>query len=200
MGDLQARVALLNESQERLFTEARYQRDLARVRLFRTVIACGILGPLGALFIHLLLAGRMVRRLHAVQENARRLAHGLPLEPVPAGSDEIAALGIQLENAAYLLRERERELRISERRYRDLFDRAPIPYEETDLEGAVTRFNQAVCTLLHARRSEMAGRLAWDFMSPERQEQAREAMMRRIAAGRKPAPSNASICWTTART
>jgi PAS domain-containing protein len=94
------------------------------------------------------LAGRMVRRLQAVEENARRLAHGLPLEPMPPGSDEIAALGNQLEDAAYLLRERERDLRVSERRYRDLFDRAPIPYEETGLDGVVTRFNQAVCTLL----------------------------------------------------
>ena len=49
------------------------------------MIFCGILGPLGALFIHLLLVGRMVRRLRAVEENARRLAHGLPLEPLPAG-------------------------------------------------------------------------------------------------------------------
>ena len=56
----------------------------------------------------------MVRRLKAVQENARRLAHGLPLEPLPAGTDEIASLGSQLENAAYLLQERERELSESE--------------------------------------------------------------------------------------
>jgi PAS domain S-box-containing protein len=188
MGDLQARVALLGEHQERLFTQAGYDRDLARGRLFRTVIVCGILGPLGALFIHLLLAGRMVRRVQAVEENARRLAHGLPLEPLPKGSDEIAALGVQLEDAAYLLRERERRLRISERRYRDLFDRAPIPYEETDLEGVVTRFNQAVCTLLRCSPEQMIGRLAWNFMSPQRQEEAREAMMRRIQTGQEAGP------------
>jgi PAS domain S-box-containing protein len=188
MGDLQARVALLGEYQERRFTQARYERDQARVRLFRAVIVCGILGPLGALFIHLLLAGRMVRRLQAVEENARRLAHGLPLEPLPPGSDEIAALGDQLQNAAYLLRERERELRVGERRYRDLFDRAPIPYEETDLEGLVTRFNQAVCTLLKCSPEQMAGRLAWNFMSPERQEEARDSMMRRIRTGQEADP------------
>lgn len=183
MGALQAQVALLNAGQERLFTQARYERDLARIRVFRTVIACGIVGPLGALFIHLLLAGKMVRRLRAVQENARRLAHGLPLEPLPKGGDEISTLGNQLENAAYLLRERERELQLSERRYRDLFDRAPIPYEETNLEGAVTRFNQAVCTLLRCTPHSMVGRMAWDFMSPERQEQARHDILRHIQGG-----------------
>jgi PAS domain S-box-containing protein len=188
MGNLQARVALLREAQERLFTQAHFARDLARRRLFRTIMVCGIVGPLGALFIHLLLAGRMVRRLQAVEDNARRLAHGLPLEPLPPGSDEIAALGKQQEDAAYLLRERERDLRVSERRYRDLFDRAPIPYEETDVAGVVSRFNQAVCTLLRCTPEQMRGRLAWDYISPERQEEARAATMRHIQTGQEADP------------
>ncbi len=188
MADLQSRVSLLNENQERLFAAARYQRDVVRRRLFRTVILCGTLGPLGALFIHLLIAGRMVRRLQAVEENARRLAHGLPLKPLPPGTDEIASLGSQLETAAYLLQARELELGESERRYRDLFDQAPIPYEETDREGAVRRFNQAVCTLLKSTPQQMKGRMAWDFMSPERQEQARATMKRRIQTGEEAGP------------
>jgi PAS domain S-box-containing protein len=188
MGNLQARVALLREYQERQFARARYQRDLARRRLFRTVVGCGIVGSLGALFVYLLLTGRMVRRLQAVEENARRLAHGLPLEPMPEGSDEIAALGNQLEEAAYLLRARERDLRESERRYRDLFDRAPIPYEEADLEGVVSRFNDAVCTLLRCTPEQMRGRPAWDFLSPQRQEAARAATMRHIQNGQDADP------------
>ena len=188
MAGLQSGVAQLSESQEQVFAKSRYQRDQARARLFRVIIVCGILGPLGALFIHLLLAGRMVRRLRAVEENARRLAHGLPLEPQPPGWDEIDAVGNQLEDAAFLLRERERELSVSERRYRDLFDRAPIPYEETDLEGVVSRFNQAVCTLLRCSPEQMIGRRAWDFMSPERQGEAREAMMRRMRDGHEAGP------------
>ncbi len=188
MGDLQARVSLLNDYEERQFTQAHYERDRARIRLFHTVIACGILGPLGALFVHLLLAGRLVRRLRAVEENARRLANGLPLQPMPESSDEIGTLGKQLEDAAYLLRERERELRLSERRYRDLFDQAPIPYEETDLQGVVRRYNQAVCSLLRCSPEQTMGRHAWDFMSPERQEAAREAMLRRVRDGQESGP------------
>src|ERR1039457_214451 len=188
MGNVQARVALLREYEERQFALAHYQRDLARRRLFRTIVVCGIVGPLGALFVHLVLAGRMVKRLQLVEENARRLAHGLPMDPMPQGTDEIAALGNQLEDAGYLLRERERDLRVSERRYRDLFDRAPIPYEETDLDGAVSRFNQAVCTLLKCTPEEMMGRLAWDYLPPERQDEAREAMMLRIQTGQEAEP------------
>jgi PAS domain S-box-containing protein len=183
MAAIQADLSLLSQEEERIFTGARYVRDLARQRLFRTVIACGILGPLGALFIHLLVAGRLVRRIELVEENARRLAHGLPLEPFPSGSDEIASLARQLEDAAVLLRAREGELQESERRYRDLFDQAPIPYEETDREGNVRRFNLAVCALLQSTPDQILGRSAWDFVSPDQQEVVRADIMERMATG-----------------
>ena len=176
MADLQARINLLSDYEERLFTGARYERDLARRRLFATVIFCGILGPFGALFTHLLIAGRLVRRLQMLEENARRLAHGLALEPMPQGTDEIASLGRQLDDAAYLMTERER-------RFRDLFDRAPIPYEEVDRDGAIRRFNQAMCGLLKTTPQQMAGRHAWDFVVPDRQEEFRAAFLERMAKG-----------------
>lgn len=185
MEELQTHLTLLSEEEERLFTGAREERDHARQRLFRIIMACGIIGPLGALLIHLLVAGRLVRRVRLVEENARRLAHGLPLEPFPAGTDEIAALARQLQDAAYLLRERERELRESEKRHRDLFNQAPIPYEETDCQGVVTRFNQAVCTLLKCSPERTLGRQAWDFVAPDQQEGFGAAMMERIATGKE---------------
>jgi len=183
MQELQARLTLLANEEERRFTQARYDRDLARRTLFRTVILCGILGPLGALFIHLLVAGRLVKRIELVTENARRLAHGLPLEPLPAGNDEIAALARQIDDAAFVLQAREVELRESETRYRDLFDRAPIPFEETDREGLVTRFNQAVCSLLRCTPDRLLGRYAWDFIAPSGQEAFRSAMLERMETG-----------------
>jgi PAS domain S-box-containing protein len=188
MGELQAQLAVLSSEQDQLFTKARLDRDLSRQRLFRTVVVFGTLGPLGALFIHLLVSGRLVRRIQRVEENARRLAHGLPLEHFPAGTDEIAALARQIEDAAYLLRDREGELRGSERRYRDLFNQAPIPYEETDCQGVVTRFNQAVCTLLKCTPDQVLGRHAWDFVAPDQQHEFRSAMLDRIATGQETGP------------
>jgi len=188
VADLQARLALLAGEEERRFTQARYERDLARRNLFRTVLACGILGPMGALLIHLLVAGRLVKRIEKVTENARRLAHGLPLEPFPGGTDEIAALARQLQDAATLLQERERELRGSETRYRDLFDQAPVPFEETDSNGVVTRFNQAVCALLRCAPARLTGHYAWDFVPSDEQEGFRSAMLGRIASGASAAP------------
>ena len=142
-----------DRAEELRLAELLGRRDSARRKLSGILVCCGILGPLGALFMHLLIADKLAWRLRAVQENARRLAHGLPLAPFPTGTDEIAKLARQLEDAAYLMRGRERELRESESRFRDLFDRAPIPYEETDAKGVIRRFNQEVCEAFenHAR-------------------------------------------------
>jgi hypothetical protein len=161
MGDLQARVALLSENQERLFTQARLELEQARKRLFRTVMVCGILGPLGALFVHLLLAGRMVRRLRRWRK-IRRLAHGLPLEPLPRGSDEPPP-GNQPEDAAYLLRERELKPRQRTPPLRP-FDRAPISTKRPTW-GVVTRFNQAVQLLKCPGADDRPLRL--EFLPPQ---------------------------------
>jgi PAS domain S-box-containing protein len=178
-----AAVDNLSAIEEKQFAWARSQRDATRQSLFRTLLACGILAPLGALFMNLVVAGRLSRRIAAVAENARRLAHGLPLEPFQRGTDEISALAQQIEDAAYLLRKREREVKDNEQRYRDLFDRAPIAFEETDRGGLIRRFNQAVCTLLKCQPDQILGRKAWEFVAPDQQENFRQAMTERIATG-----------------
>lgn len=183
LSEIQPRINQIVHEQDLRLLDARIARDTAGRSLFRVVLACGVIGPLGALFLHLLIAGRLVHRLAAVEENARRLAHGLPLEPSIQGTDEIAALSRQIDSAAYLLRERERKLVESEQRYRDLFDHAPIPYEETDRDGEIRRFNQAVCTLLKSTPDRILGRRAWDFVAPNAQEAFRTALMDRLARG-----------------
>src|ERR1039458_8588419 len=87
LGEVQGGINLYTEERERRFLAARNLRDVKRQRLFRTVMACGVLGPLGALFMHFIVSGRMVRRIQAVEENARRLALGLPLDPFPARTE-----------------------------------------------------------------------------------------------------------------
>jgi PAS domain S-box-containing protein len=183
MAELQRAIGAYSQQSEQRFVEARKDSDARRQRLFRAVMACGVLGPLAALFLHFIMSGRLVRRIRAVEENARRLAHGLPLEPFEPGSDEITALARQLEDAAYLLGEREREVLESESRYRDLFDRAPIAFEETDRQGVVRRFNQAVCTLMKCAPDQLLGRHAWDFVAPDQQEAFRLAMLDRLSTG-----------------
>lgn len=177
------RLDQLNQYEERQFSQARSLRDLARRRLFGVVMVSGVAGTLGALLIHLLIAGRLVRRIRLVQENARRLALGLPLAPPVRGSDEIAELGRQVEEAARLLEARDREVNARERRYRELFDQAPVPYEETDLKGVVRHFNQAVCDLLKTTPDRLLAYQAWEFVAPDRQETMRLAILERLRTG-----------------
>jgi PAS domain S-box-containing protein len=188
MAAIESRIVVIGAEQDRLFAAARYRADVAHQRLFRTVAACGIFGPMGALFIHLLIAGRMVRRIEEVEKNARRLAHGLALEPFPRGTDEIASLARQLEDAAVLLGGRERELRQSERRYRDLFENAPVPYEETDRIGIVTRFNQAVCNLFQCSATQVLGRFAWEFVDPAQRDAVGAILIERVNSGVETGP------------
>ncbi|HTS30652.1 MAG TPA: ATP-binding protein [Bryobacteraceae bacterium] len=188
VADAEQRLIALQRARDVALRRATEARDSARARLFRIVMVCGMVGPLGALLVHLVLAGRLVRRLHMVEENAWRMANGLPFEAFDQGSDEIADLAHRLEEAANLLRGRERELRESERRFRDLFDQAPIPYEETDLDGSVRRYNQAVCNLLKCEPERIMGCLAWDFVAPDQQDEFRAAMMERLARGVETGP------------
>jgi PAS domain S-box-containing protein len=186
--ELELRIARLSEYEAARFTQAQQRRDLARRRVLLTLLGCGVLGPLATLFVHLVVSGGMLRRLRVMQDNAHNLAHGLPLDPVPPGTDEIAALGNELESAAHLLRDRERDLRESESRYRDLFDRAPVPHEETDADGKVRRVNQAICALLRRSPEELIGHSAWELVASGSQDASRTALMGRIASGRETAP------------
>jgi PAS domain S-box-containing protein len=188
IADLEARLARLGEWEASRYADSVRRRNSARLLVFQTLLLCGALGTLVTLIVHLAITRRVVQRLRMVEENARRLAHGIPLQPPPAGSDEISELGQELEQAAHLLSQRERELKERERLYRDLFDHAPIPYQETDVTGIVRRVNEAACNLLQSAASQMIGRPAWDLIAAGDQEISQSSMLQRIAAGAEAAP------------
>jgi PAS domain S-box-containing protein len=169
------------ETLERKLAAARRERQAARLRLRNVLLGFGLLGPLAALLINLAGSATGVRRLRLAAENARRLAHGEPLSETVEGTDEIATLARQIRDAAAIMQERERLVSASERRYRDLFDRAPVPYEETDSAGIVRRLNQEVCNLLRCGPERILGSAAWDFVDPDHREQFRADMLDRIA-------------------
>jgi PAS domain S-box-containing protein len=175
-------------AQDRIIADARAQRDYWRHVVVVLAGFCGIVGPVAALLLHLFVTGRMASRVRAVERNAYRLAHGLALTPLPDGVDEISVLGKQLEDASQRMRARERELRESESRYKDLFDRAPVPYEETDRQGIVRRFNQEVCLLLKCSPERILGGYAWDFVAPDQREAFRRAMLERVATAAETPP------------
>jgi len=74
------------------------------------------------------------------------------------------------------------------RRFRDLFDNAPVAYHELDMEGRILRVNWSECELLGYERREMIGRSAWDLVVPEDREASREAVRGKLNGTRSLAP------------
>ncbi len=98
--------------QENQFLERRTAQASRVSRSGFVVIAGGLLlVPLGAILGMLLFTSAISRRIEVLQENARRLARGLPVSLTPSGSDEIGRLEQSLFEAGTLLADRERQLR-----------------------------------------------------------------------------------------
>ncbi|MEA2631491.1 MAG: two-component system, NtrC family, sensor kinase, partial [Chloroflexota bacterium] len=69
----------------------------------------------------------------------------------------------------------ENALRVSEERFRRLYDEAPVGYHEIDTEGRILNINKTECDLLGYTREEAVGRSVFDFVAPEFREQAHAA-------------------------
>ena len=82
-------------------------------------------------------------------------------------------LGTQLENARLYdeisseLKQRQRveeALRASEARFRELYDEAPVGYQEVDVAGRIIRVNRTELEMLGYAAEELLGRPIWEFM------------------------------------
>jgi len=67
----------------------------------------------------------------------------------------------------------ENALRVSEERFRRLYDEAPVGYHEIDTEGRILNINKTECELLGFSREEVLGRDVFEFVVPDLREQAR---------------------------
>jgi PAS domain S-box-containing protein len=81
------------------------------------------------------------------------------------------------------LRRTEEALRLSEERFRSLYEDAPVPYHEVDRNGILQRVNRAEAALLGYEASQMLGRPAWSFVAAEDRDAAREAIQRTLSGG-----------------
>ena len=79
----------------------------------------------------------------------------------------------------------EEALRESERRFRDLFDDAPVGYQELDAQGSVVRVNRTLCRMLGYEEAELLGRHIWDFeWAPgEPPQETRRKFLEKLRAG-----------------
>jgi PAS domain S-box-containing protein len=170
----------------RLFDLAGESRALGYQQFSMLAVFCGIAGPFGGLVLNLLMTRRLARRVGLVGANAHRLATGQAIEDMPGGSDEIANLGREIQEAAALLSARQNRLAESEKRFRELFDQAPVPYHETGPDGIVLRVNEAECRLFGYAASEIVGKPAWEFIAPEDRAEVSDRLHEAIRTGVAP--------------
>lgn len=83
----------------------------ARERVQRIALAGAGVGAAGGILLVLFTTRRLARRLRRLEDNARRLADGDPLEEFESSRDEIGRVARELEEAGELLQRRETELR-----------------------------------------------------------------------------------------
>ena len=66
----------------------------------------------------------------------------------------------------------ERAVQESERRFRELFDDAPVAYHELDLNNHITRVNGTELAMLGYSAEEMVGKSIWNFIIEEKPDEA----------------------------
>jgi len=78
----------------------------------------------------------------------------------------------------------ERAKEESERRYREMFDLAPVGYHELDDGGRIVRVNNTEVELLGYTVEEMVGRYVWQFL--QESESSRDSVLAKLAGIKKP--------------
>ena len=78
----------------------------------------------------------------------------------------------------------EEALQESERRFRDLYDHAPLGYHEYNKDGRITQVNQTDLDMLGYSGEEMIGQYIWKFNVGE--ERVREEVLEKLAGKRPP--------------
>ncbi len=81
----------------------------------------------------------------------------------------------------------EEALKRSEERFKDLYDSAPVGYQEYDIEGRITNVNRTELDMLGYSREEMIGQYVWQFDVEE--DLARQQILEKLAGLRPPASS-----------
>ncbi|MGB8953677.1 MAG: PAS domain S-box protein [Candidatus Aminicenantales bacterium] len=94
--------------------------------------------------------------------------------------DALEAIAAQIGSSIAHLHAKEL-LKESEKRFRELWDNAPVAYHTLDTEGHITQVNQTEAKMLGYQPHEMVGRSIFDFILPEQREEARKRFQQKIS-------------------
>lgn len=102
--------------------------------------------------------------IHRPLDNVEFVARVNVMLRAKRAENELRALNERLDS---LVTEKVRELRLSEQKYRDLYDNAPLPYQTLDENGRLLDVNPAWLTTLGYDRNAVLGKSYRDFLHPD---------------------------------
>jgi PAS domain S-box-containing protein len=129
----------------------------------RTLLATMGFAILAVMVIALGLARSITAPIRTISSAAERMAGGDYSQPVRVKSrDEVGTLAVSFERMRQGVESRERELRASEARFRDMAELLPDPLFETDEDLTLTYANRAFCETFGRSSAEIAVGLKLD--------------------------------------
>jgi len=198
MDELRSQLAAMLAAEHRLRESKAQEAQDARRKTEVAIFAGGVLGLAGGFFAILLFTSRITKRVQRVEEDARRVARGIPLQEYASGTDEIGRLEGTLRETSRLLTRQAEELqaahadlesRVAQRtaallemneelrkatEVRQAIVRStPLAIWATDNEGKVTFWNPAAERIFGWTENEAVGR-PLRVIPPELQDEYRE--------------------------
>ena len=157
--------------------------DVQHDAAFRRAPAAARVGLRGAVAVPVRSGGRVVGVLEFLAREAR----------APDGAQLATLAGIGDKVGQFVERRRaEAALRVSEARFRELFDDAPVGYQELDATGRFVRVNRTLCRMLGYEAAELLGRRIWElereWAHGEPPEETRRKFLEKMATG---------VVWTS---
>ena len=119
-------------------------------------------------------------------EEALQKAHDELERRVEDRTTEVVIANELLRREIEIRKRSEEAFRESKRRYKELWDEAPVAYHTLDRGGTITQVNQTEARMLGYTKEEMVGRPIFDFILPEQRQDAEERFRRKLGGEQLP--------------
>jgi PAS domain S-box-containing protein len=185
---LVAQLQAMQDTEQRLLSVRQAEARRARTLALGAIGLSVLLGIAGGIAAVLLFTSGVTRRAARLEQNADRLAGGLPLLPALPSGDALGELGRGLERAAVLLGERERALREAQALLEHIVAWSPMVMFRGLLGGSGERYISGnVERLLGYTQEQVLGSPSFwtDQLHPEDRERF-TAMLERAVVERAP--------------
>jgi PAS domain S-box-containing protein len=173
----------MQTEEDRLLAERQQEAQQTQRKLNAAVFGGGLFGLLGGVLAALLFGSGIVRRVRQLEDHARQMSAGLPVEGEIKGGDELARLGRTLKETSLLVASQNEQLRAAQSELEarvqqrtqeltaanqalqqsnelrnTLVQSAPVAIWALDLQGNVTFWNPAAERAFGYTEAEVLGK------------------------------------------